>query len=118
MVYTHCSRVWPASIVYVEMVVGSRIDSTFASLPRMVRSNGAYGNESIKTKICSRTLSFVCRRAFQGLRGSKAGFHQNEREKENGKNCEIFIHSAIIETRICWFQSYSRDVSVQYCCGS
>jgi len=67
MVHTHCSRrAWPASIVYVEMVVGSRIDSTFASLPPMVRSNGAYSNESTKTKISSRTLSFV----YKLFRGS------------------------------------------------
>lgn len=32
--YTPLSRrAWPASIVHAEMVVGSRIDSTFASLP-------------------------------------------------------------------------------------
>lgn len=69
VVHTHCPRrAWPASIVYVEMVVGSRIDSTFASLPPMVRSSETYGNESNKTKISSGMLSFVCHQAFQRFR--------------------------------------------------
>lgn len=84
MVHTHCSRrAWPASIVYVEMVVGSRIDSTFASLPPMVRSNGAYGNESTKPKFLLECCRSFCRQAFQGFRmwGFKAGARQDEQEK-------------------------------------
>lgn len=39
--FSFSRRAWPAGIVYVETVVGSCIDSTFASLPPMVRNDAA-----------------------------------------------------------------------------
>lgn len=49
---------WPASIVYVETVVGSCIDCTFASLPPMVRNNETASERIYLAKIYCRLHLF------------------------------------------------------------
>jgi len=90
--------------VYVEMV-GSRIDSTFASLPPMVRSNG---NESIKTKICSRMLSFVYRQTFQEFGLRRIGFRQNKQEKRK------YIEKKLLFSKYSYILPLLRHASVGF----
>lgn len=119
MIHTHCSRrAWPASIVYVEMVVGSRIDSTFASLPPMVRATERTATNLSRPKfVLERYRSFAIKLfGGSGYKNLKLGRRDKQGKGKWKKLLSLEYNSSRHwdVTRICWFQSNSRDVDIKY----